>query len=74
MDAICNNDSMNAGIPDELIYHNSWCPYCDKIVTWKAIIYFDLFICMSCKREFPPNTFPKGLNSKTGELETAQYK
>ena len=45
-----------------------WCPYCDRIVKFGKQNYYDEIWCMECKADFPPHTFPKGIDPRTGEI------
>lgn len=71
MSHICTNKSINMGATKEDLQFKSWCPYCDKIVTWEyETIHDEAPFCTKCK--WSPtylDNFPKGLNANTGKLE-----
>lgn len=46
-----------------------WCPYCDKVLLFQTYEYYWGVYCHGCGRGFPPHTWPKGFDIKTGELE-----
>jgi hypothetical protein len=46
-----------------------WCPYCDRVVEFQFYEYYEDVMCLACKRSFPPHTWPKGFDIKTGELK-----
>ena len=45
-----------------------WCPYCDVVVAFEIQFYYGDSWCTKCRRRFPPNFWPKGLDIETGEL------
>ena len=46
-----------------------WCPYCDKIMQFGIQDYYADVWCINCSFRVPPDTWPRGFNIKTGELE-----
>ena len=46
-----------------------WCPYCDKITQFGMQDWYEDVWCLDCGFRVPPDTWPKGFDIKTGELE-----
>lgn len=46
-----------------------WCPYCDEVLPFRTYEWYNDVWCTQCKRGFPPNTWPKGFDIRTGELK-----